>query len=234
MHILKKILGYTNYCLYRLKIFIQPTIGAVKKKILQIADSYKVSNPKVVYGEKYYEKRKHDPRRSDARQVARVLDDKYSPKSIIDFGCAVGHYIEYFHEKNKKVRGLEGNPKALEHAVIPESRIRIFDLRNPYEPGQRFDLAICFEVAEHLAESHASTLVESLAKAADTIVFTAATPGQGGHHHVNEQPREYWIAKFEAVGFEYRDVDIKKVQNSLSLNRVTEISENLFLFEKKK
>jgi hypothetical protein len=25
------------------------------------------------------------------------------------------------------------------------------------------------------------------------IVMTNALPGQGGHHHVNEQPTEYWI-----------------------------------------
>jgi hypothetical protein len=31
--------------------------------------------------------------------------------------------------------------------------------------------------------------------------MTAATPGQGGTEHVNEQPNEYWIEKFRHRGF---------------------------------
>jgi hypothetical protein len=38
---------------------------------------------------------------------------------------------------------------------------------------------------------------------APRVVFTAATPGQGGGaDHVNEQPHEYWIKKFEQRGYD--------------------------------
>jgi len=33
------------------------------------------------------------------------------------------------------------------------------------------------------------------------VVFSAARPGQGGSDHVNEQPPEYWITRFEQNGF---------------------------------
>jgi hypothetical protein len=59
------------------------------------------------------------------------------------------------------------------------------------------------EVAEHLPASVAGSFVALLCRAAHAVVFTAAVPGQGGSDHVNEQPREYWIARFDARGFAY-------------------------------
>ena len=39
-----------------------------------------------------------------------------------------------------------------------------------------------------------------LAATAPIVIFSAATPGQGGQGHVNEQPHEYWISRFESQG----------------------------------
>lgn len=33
------------------------------------------------------------------------------------------------------------------------------------------------------------------------MLFSAATPGQGGYRHVNEQPHEYWLNRFEDRGY---------------------------------
>ena len=35
------------------------------------------------------------------------------------------------------------------------------------------------------------------------MVVTHAYPGQGGHHHVNEQEKEYWIDIFNKNDFRY-------------------------------
>lgn len=69
--------------------------------------------------------------------------------------------------------------------------------------ARTFDVAISMEVAEHLPKRYADRLVGLLAALAPTVVFSGATPGQGGMDHVNEQPHEYWITKFEARGFRY-------------------------------
>jgi hypothetical protein len=57
------------------------------------------------------------------------------------------------------------------------------------------------EVAEHLPEVHADRFVSLLASLSDEVLFSAAIPGQGGRHHVNEQFPSYWIRKFAAHGF---------------------------------
>ena len=35
------------------------------------------------------------------------------------------------------------------------------------------------------------------------VICTHAEPGDGGHHHVNEQYYEYWIDKFHPYGFDF-------------------------------
>jgi hypothetical protein len=48
---------------------------------------------------------------------------------------------------------------------------------------------ICTEVAEHLLAEHADALIENIDRAAaEWVFFTAATLGQRGFGHVNEQP----------------------------------------------
>ena len=75
-----------------------------------------------------------------------------------------------------------------------------YDLENDRGPVGQADLAISTEVAEHLPERCADRFVDLLVATGPVVVMTAATPGQGGTDHVNEQPNAYWIDKFEARG----------------------------------
>jgi hypothetical protein len=43
------------------------------------------------------------------------------------------------------------------------------------------------------------------------VIMSGATPGQGGYHHVNEQPREYWIDKFAEYGFTYDPITVQEI-----------------------
>jgi hypothetical protein len=81
--------------------------------------------------------------------------------------------------------------------------IRISDITRPLNFG-KYDLVISSEVAEHLPHNSALVFVNNLVShAKDMVFFTAAEPGQGakGDRHINEQPREYWIAEFNKRGF---------------------------------
>lgn len=62
------------------------------------------------------------------------------------------------------------------------------------------DVAISTEVAEHIPEEFADAYVLLLSRSAPVVYMTAATPGQGGTDHVNEQLNEYWISKFANRG----------------------------------
>src|SRR5579862_3100091 len=65
-------------------------------------------------------------------------------------------------------------------------------LDRPFNLGRSFDLAMSFEVAEHLPPDAAKGFVDSLTRLAPLVLFSAAIPFQGGVGHINEQWPEYW------------------------------------------
>jgi len=79
------------------------------------------------------------------------------------------------------------------------------DLSRPFSLGKRFDLVQCVEVAEHLPESSAPLLVNTLCSHSDLILFSAAVPGQGGENHINEKPYSFWRDLFDANEYQLYD-----------------------------
>jgi hypothetical protein len=77
---------------------------------------------------------------------------------------------------------------------------------------------VSLEVAEHLPESSADTFIESLVAHGDVILFSAAVPGQGGQHHINEQWPEYWQQKFAKHGFYFHDTIRPLIWNNEKVN----------------
>ena len=57
------------------------------------------------------------------------------------------------------------------------------------------------EFVEHVEEKYIENFLATFSSAR-SIFMTYARPGQGGHHHVNENSEEYWVDKFNAFGFE--------------------------------
>jgi SAM-dependent methyltransferase len=85
----------------------------------------------------------------------------------------------------------------------------------PARLGPPADLVCCIEVAEHLPAELGDRLVPFLGTLGPVVLFTAATPGQGGQGHVNEQPREYWIERFARSGMTYLPEQTGRVRGAL-------------------
>jgi hypothetical protein len=49
-----------------------------------------------------------------------------------------------------------------------------------------------------LPSSAAEQFIDNLVAHSSVVLFSAAVPGQGGEHHVNEQPYSYWRGLFGA------------------------------------
>jgi len=134
-----------------------------------------------------------------------ILDavlDRFQPRSVLDVGCGTGKSLEYFADRGLDVIGIEGSALAISKSRLRD-KMRCLNLNNPIDLGRKFDLVWSFEVAEHIHPRHADAFLATLVHHGDRIVLSAATPGQGGEGHLNEQPPEYWIAKLRVVGFEH-------------------------------
>jgi 2-polyprenyl-3-methyl-5-hydroxy-6-metoxy-1,4-benzoquinol methylase len=165
-----------------------------------------------------------------------VVFEYYSPKSVVDIGCGAGIYLFAFEKRGvKNVFGIDGSPYAKEEFFLDKSKLEIFDLAQKYNFKNKYDLCLCLEVAEHLREEDADTLVDTIIGSSDTVIFTAATPGQGPRSigHINEQAHEYWIKKFSDKNFLFLEETTKEMRDKMkNKNVVWWIVNNLMLFEK--
>ena len=157
-----------------------------------------------LYDEEFYETSVEEPARRSAATISATIATDLKPATIIDVGCGTGALLMALREKGCRVFGLEYADAALVRCRARHLDVEKFDLENDEYPGnRRFEVAVSMEVAEHLPRKAADRYVDLLTGLAPVIVFTAASPGQGGTDHVNEQPPSYWIGKFRERGFEH-------------------------------
>ena len=133
--------------------------------------------------------------------ISRFFDGK-KPRSLLDVGCGMGHWIKAAHDHGiHEAYGIEGGQVPDELLQVDKSRLYSIDLNLAWNLNRRFDAILCLEVAEHLLPDSAMNLVKSLTEHGDWIFFSAACPGQVGQNHINCQWPSYWQELFNELGF---------------------------------
>ncbi len=137
-----------------------------------------------------------------ARVIVDVLHDNFRPGRLVDLGCGCGVYSHFFKEKGVEVVCIDAVQPPEMHAFPVE--IVQQDMTVPFENDWGdFDLALCLDVGEHIPEDLCEQFLENITRFSDRLIMSCAPPGQGGHHHVNEQPKRYWIERLKRHGFDY-------------------------------
>ena len=144
--------------------------------------------------------------RRSARVVASMLLPEMKIASLLDIGAGHGAWAaEWLAAGVEDVVAVDGDYVDRSQLAVPKKQFRAHDLATPLDLGRRFDLVQSLEVAEHLPPEKAELFVDNLVAHGDVILFSAAVPHQGGEHHVNEQPPEYWRRKFANRGLSVFD-----------------------------
>ena len=186
-----------------------------------------MADPKF-YSRQFYQAQVEGSLRS-AKIVVPILCEVLRPSSVIDVGCGCGAWLAVFRELGVgRVFGLDGDYVPRSSLLVSRDCFRAVDLNRPVLLEEKFDLALCLEVAEHLPRKCAPGLVGSLVKLAPVVVFSAAVPLQGGTNHVNEQWPEYWAALFGR----YRYARIDAIRQAIWKDRDVDwwYRQNIFLF----
>lgn len=162
-----------------------------------------------------------------ASNIAKFIKENYSmDHRIIDLGCGPGVFVNAMRAEGLNAVGFD-----IDDRVKGKPHLHQINILNLVDSA---DIVLCLEVAEHIPEDKADTLVSSVVrnlKDPGTLFWSAAVPGQGGQGHINCQPKEYWQKKFEAAGL-IRQVGIEqaliaKVQQGVHLGWFTN---NLMVF----
>jgi 2-polyprenyl-3-methyl-5-hydroxy-6-metoxy-1,4-benzoquinol methylase len=149
--------------------------------------------------------------RQSADCILEILWKYLQPLSALDVGCGIGSWLAALqHRGVKDVRGVDGPWQETASVVCDPLLLQVCDLEAGFALGRTFELVVCLEVAEHLSRAAADRFIASLVRHAPAILFSAAIPFQGGHHHVNEQFLQYWVAHF--ARHQFRPLDIFRGQ----------------------
>jgi len=136
-----------------------------------------------------------------ARVVVPRLTAFLPVRSVADFGCGQGAWLSVWQSAGASVVGVDGPYVDPRRLLIDVAAFHAADLAEPIDLGRRFDLVQSLEVAEHLPATKAAQFIATLTEHGPCVLFSAATPGQGGENHINEQPLDYWRAIFRSRGY---------------------------------
>ena len=134
--------------------------------------------------------------------------DLVKPTSVIVIGCGMGTWLAVARSLGAiRIVGLEGPWVRAKDLRDPAITLVTTDLEQPIPVHETFDLAMSLEVAEHLSEQRAATLVEEIARLAPVVLFETAIPAQGGgFNHINEQWKSYWVTNIARRGYHAIDI----------------------------
>jgi SAM-dependent methyltransferase len=188
-----------------------------------------------IYNAEYYARDVEGPAVESAGTISNTITSYFKPKSLIDVGCGTGALLSAFREQGLFVTGLEYSEAGLEYCRRRGLTVTKFDIERDdlgsVLKGQKYDVCISLEVAEHLPKSVAKRYVALLSGLSPTVVISAAHPGQGGVDHVNEQPKSYWIEKFAKCGHIYDETATRNLTHAWSSNAIEPFYyENLMVF----
>jgi len=159
-----------------------------------------------IYDAGYYTDGMNERVEKSFEVIAESIVKVFSPKSVVDVGCGLGLLLKTLQKYQVACLGLEYSSAALDICRQAGLDVIRFNLEQDAAPDHlKADVVVSTEVAEHLRGSCASHFVSILCAIGKDVLITAAEPSSTytGTHHVNEQPKEYWINKFADNGFGY-------------------------------
>lgn len=156
---------------------------------------------KYKYNKKFYINEDKHANRS-AQKIIPILKSNITISSVLDVGCGTGSWLSIWLKSGiQNILGVDFMDPS-EKLKIPLENFVKCDLAKENIPlDEKFDFVQCLECLEHIPQGIAEKVVNKLCSLGDIVMFSAATPGQGGENHINEQSLEYWRKVFENNGF---------------------------------
>jgi len=162
-----------------------------------------LKNPLEFYDERYFRKRLK--MRAWEMEAGKIVSNLFDIKSMIDFGCAWGSYLEgALTAKTKKVLGVD---ICYDHIIkyVPE-HVKKFIIQGnvaSYLNYGKWDCAFSIETAEHLLPKEIPTYLENLKRASSRLIIMTAAASYNLHHLNPATTREYWTERLVNIGCTY-------------------------------
>lgn len=153
--------------------------------------------------------------------------DRFCLRSVLDLGSGRGYAASYFYKKGLQTIAVDGFDVNVQHAIYPTIKQDL--TKNAV--SCKVDLVHCHEVVEHIEEKYLHNLLESLS-CGTYILMTHAMPGQYGYHHVNLQPKEYWVKHLQSFGYNLLEEDTNRIRKLADIDNAVYMKQSGLFFAK--
>jgi len=188
------------------------------------------------YNDKYY-KRHLDRYRDWENKIGEYIYKVLNLKSILDFGCGVGSYLEGAKLAGcEEIFGIELNFDIAKTYFVDEVVPFIIkgDITEELGLSHKYDCVVSFEVAEHIDPDGTDKFINNLIQYSNNyIIITAAPPGQRGTGHINLREKDFWIKEIGSKGVVYNDKIVQNFRTEWKkMGAAKYILNNLMVFQK--
>ncbi|RZK56847.1 MAG: class I SAM-dependent methyltransferase [Pedobacter sp.] len=155
---------------------------------------------------------------NSAKEVLPHIFETFKHDSVVDVGCGPGDWLKVSKDLGtKKILGIDEINVDKQNSNITSQERITHNLNLPFDVLEKYDIAFCLEVVEHLPIESSKTIINTLTSLSDVILFSAAIPHQGGNNHINEQWPSYWQSFFFKNEFIPIDLPGHKLWDSKSV-----------------
>lgn len=166
------------------------------------------------YGDDYYQSHcgvedyYHNPQMiAFFKGVAQEIKTRFSPRTVLDVGCACGHLVKALRELGVEAWGVDASVAALK-AAHPSIAGYLGRMTLPAKelPGafpKSYDLVVNIEVLEHISEASAADSVGALCSYGDVVLFSSTPWDYNEPTHTNLHQPSYWCRLFRGQGYAY-------------------------------
>lgn len=144
--------------------------------------------------------------------VALRIQRDFSPKTVLDCGCATGVLVNELRALGVEAYGIDISEYAVSHV---NSEISEYCAVQSLTVGQlpekfpkEYDVVVCIEVLEHLFEKDGKAAIENICKWGKNVVFSSTDSDFDDETHINVRNMEFWAKEFAQNGL-YNDLDKK-------------------------
>lgn len=137
--------------------------------------------------------------------LIRTVCEHFHFVTALDVGCGAGLSVDRFKSFGINAWGIDCNTSILSGPAELRERLLVGDFTKQWiEWPNKVDLVWCVEVLEHIPAAFEDNILRTISANTGALAFvSAAQPHQRGFHHVNCQPKEYWISRFRDYGLIY-------------------------------
>jgi len=133
-------------------------------------------------------------------------------RSMLDIGCATGGMVRLAQSMGMRSHGIDGD-WTLDWNDSSSFSCHDFS-RGTFRPRDHYDLVWCCSFLEHLAQEFLPNIRDCVLSGRWLVTTWC---DRQGHHHVNNQPADYWIRHFDHWGLEYRSDITQRLRAATTL-----------------